>query len=133
MQLVLSVFIVAVLLTCNVSGGRNRNVVITIFDQANFAGTQQILEVRKKKCTNVPTILNDKISSISFASDNDIPACIYGFREFNCEGIRFDFNDGTTCLNDLSNPECNSDNTISSFIVCEKQDFRAARTVSRRA
>lgn len=101
---------------------------ITIFDQANFAGTQTSILVNRKGCTSVPTSLNDRISSISFSSTNELPNCILAFRNPNCDGTRFQFNDGTTCLNDLANADCDADNTISSFKICERRDFVTLRT-----
>lgn len=95
---------------------------ITIFADANFAGSQAEIIIRRE-CTTVPTNLNDQISSISFNSTSSLLNCVFGFTEFNCEGTRFLFTDATTCLNNLAAPACNSDNTISSFKACEVKDF----------
>lgn len=96
---------------------------ITIYDEANFAGTSATFDVPKKGCTSVPTNLNDKISSISFFSkthtDNQ-PNCVLGFREHNCQGTRYVLTDVTPCLNNLADPNCNFDNAISSFKSCEE-------------
>lgn len=101
----------------------NKNTVITVFANADFAGTSATISVSDRGCTNVPTNLNDQITSISFGSTSRLPNCLFGFTEFGCRGTRFLFTDATTCLNNLAAAPCNSDNTISSFKSCEVRDF----------
>lgn len=100
---------------------------ITIFADANFAGTAAAISVRERGCTSVPTNLNDQITSISFNSTNRVPNCLFAFTDFLCAGTRFLFTDATVCLNNLGTPPCNADNTISSFKSCEVIDFIGLR------
>lgn len=124
---ILSIIIVTIMITPkSTMANQRQDVVLTLFADPEFAGTAATILVRKRKCTTVPTILNDKVSSISFNSTSENQNCVLGFTDFNCIGTRFTLFDGTTCLNNLAAPLCSSDNTISSFRTCEPKDFKFA-------
>lgn len=120
-------YIIVVAMAMARNHGDTRGTHITIFADANFAGSAAAITVRERGCTSVPTNLNDQITSISFNSTNRIPNCLFAFTEFNCVGTRFLFTDATVCLNNLATPPCNADNTISSFKSCEVRDFIGRR------
>lgn len=115
--------IAVVALQSTIANPNRKSTLITAFSDANFAGTQAPINVADRGCTTVPTNLIRQITSISFNSTSRTLNCIFGFSDFNCQGTRFEFTDGTTCLNNLATPPCASDNVISSFKGCELKDF----------
>lgn len=100
---------------------------ITVYDEANFGGNSEIFDVLRNGCTSVSTKLNDKISSISFNPANHVnnrPNCVLAYRNPNCQGTQYVFTDATPCLNNLADPNCDSDKTISSFKACTRDEYK---------
>ncbi len=125
---ILSIIIVTLMLTSESMGNRrtplrNGEVELSCYEQPEFAGTPTVFVVPARGCINVPTKINDKISSISFGINKQLN-CVFAYRNPNCDGTRNMLTDGTLCLNNLATPPCEFDKTISSFKACETKDLR---------